>query len=529
MKLVISQGGPHERTFVMDDGVFSIGRTEDNEICLVDQSLSRSHARLEVTGSTATVTDLGSKNGVFVDNQRVGRATLRAGDRFRCGEVSFFLKGEGPRSTAPALVRDVADDFTRGPASDDLLGKSAAAASLTRTRIRTAAGDDRHKERLRVLLRVSQLLAEPESGIEGLLSKILDLAARIFEIDRVSLLLVDKITGQLEPRIVRAGMPLAPGTVVHSQHVVDYVREKGVAALFADALADARLSGAQSVLKQSIRASICAPLKSKDRLLGVIYADTLSVANRFDADDLDLLVAFANQAAMALENADLQRRLEEEAVLKSTMMRFFSPATIRQLRSAGESGLEMVETEVTALFADLSGFTEMSDTMPPREVVALLNDYFPVMAEIVFRHEGTLEKYIGDALLAVWGAPLAHADDANRAVQAAVEMQNAMAGLNARWASRGRPTLQMHVGLNTGPVAAGNVGSAEYVQYATIGDTTNVASRICSTAKEGEILISERTRAALVDAPWPLSPMAPVTVKGKAQPLVLHRVGWNPG
>ena len=529
MKILITQGSQSGRSFELDAGALTIGRTDDNDIWFPEKSLSRTHARLEVAGDAATLIDLGSKNGTFVNGRRIERASLRIGDAFRCGDVAFLLQGETQPASRPALERDVRDDFTRGAESDDLFASSAEVAAHTRTRMRPGGGGDgdRHQERLRILLRVSQLLSEPESGIDALLSKILDLASRIFDIDRAAVLLVDEATGRLLPRVIKTDRPVPPGTAVHSQHVVSYVLEHGVAALFADALGDARLAGAESLYVQSIRASICAPLKSKDRVLGVIYADNLSAAHRFDGDDLELLVAFANQAAMALENAQLHVRLAEEAVLQSTMMRFFSPSTIRQLRRAGDSGLAMVETEVTALFADLSGFTAMSDTMPPREVVALLNDYFPVMADIVFRHEGTLEKYIGDALLAVWGAPLSHGDDAARAVQAAADMQRALTKLNARWNELGRAPLQMHIGLNTGLVAAGNIGSAQYIQYATIGDTTNVASRICSAAQEGEILISERTRESLGGHPWGLTALAPITVKGKSAPLILHRVEWQ--
>ena len=168
----------------------------------------------------------------------------------------------------------------------------------------------------------------------------------------------------------------------------------------------------------------------------------------------------------------------------------------------------------------------MSSKLAPREVVDLLNRYFPVMAEIVFRHEGTLEKYIGDALMAIWGVPAPHDDDADRALAAALEMRSALAKLNASWGEDRR--LEIHVGLNSGPVAFGNIGSPDYVQFAAIGDTTNVSARVCTAAQEGEVLISEATRRRLRTGRFLLEPLPPVAVKGKTEPLFLHRARWAP-
>jgi adenylate cyclase len=186
--------------------------------------------------------------------------------------------------------------------------------------------------------------------------------------------------------------------------------------------------------------------------------------------------------------------------------------------------MRAVESRVTVLFSDISGFTALSSTLMPKQVMGLLNDYFPSMVDIVFRHGGTLEKFIGDAVLAIWGAPFARADDADRAVTAAIEMQRAVGPLNARLAALGHPPIAIHIGLASGPVAAGYVGTERYIQYAVIGDTTNVASRVCSVAGAGEILITESTRALLASSRVHLEALPPVEVKGKIEPLVLYRV-----
>jgi len=166
--------------------------------------------------------------------------------------------------------------------------------------------------------------------------------------------------------------------------------------------------------------------------------------------------------------------------------------------------------------------------MEPRQVIELLNEYFQVIVEeIVFPYEGTLEKYIGDALLAVWGAPYQKPDDAQRAVQAAIEMQWAVRQMNRDRAAHNKQPLHIHIGINTGKVAAGNIGSQKLIQYATIGDTINVASRICSAAYSGNILLNQTTLDKIDTHNIPLEKLSPVQVKGKEEPLQLYRVLWK--
>jgi adenylate cyclase len=287
-------------------------------------------------------------------------------------------------------------------------------------------------------------------------------------------------------------------------------------------MADPRFMAAGSVLASGIRSSMCVPIRSKEKALGVLYVDHLSVQSRYGQEDMEFLAGFAAQAAVAIENARLYSRLEEEAVRRSSLLRFFPPSLVGPLLASSRFGLEPIDTDVTVLFSDISGFTSMSSRLSSREVVALLNGYFPVMAEIVFRHEGTLEKYIGDALMAIWGAPTPHPDDADRALSAALEMQEALARLNA--ARPSGPELAIHIGLNSGSVTFGNIGSPEYVQFAAIGDTTNVASRVCNVAQAGEVVVSGSTSGRLTPGRWDLEALPPASVKGKDRPIEVHRV-----
>jgi len=529
MQLIMNPGTPSEQSFELPEGSVTIGRTEESTICVLHKSLSRRHARLDREGGRIVLVDLSSKNGTFVNEARIERQELSAGATFRCGEVTFKLSAGAYAYLPPLEPTQVQSLLTRFSAEsiDSLVQRRPDSQAGSGLKVRSSGGlDHRASDKLQVLLKVSQVLSSPGS-IESLLERILQLAFQILELDRATVLLVDPATGKLHSRVAQTASGDKPTGPFYSQHIVDYVRTHSVAALFADAQMDPRLDTAASVMQQSIRASMCAPLKPRDQVLGVLYVDNVSLANRFTQEDLEFLTAFANQAAIALENSLLSKRLAEEAVLRNTYLRFFPPATLKKLEQSRGAALEVIETDVTILFSDITGFTSLSSTLEPRQVVDLLNAYFPVMADIVFRHEGTLEKYIGDALMAVWGAPFSHPDDADRAVRAAVEMQQALQELNKRWRSQGAPELSIHVGINSGRVAAGNIGSEQYLQYATIGDATNVASRVCGLAEAGEIVLHQRTLDQLRERPWPLHALPPAPVKGKNEPLQVYRLDWR--
>jgi diguanylate cyclase (GGDEF)-like protein len=195
-------------------------------------------------------------------------------------------------------------------------------------------------------------------------------------------------------------------------------------------------------------------------------------------------------------------------------------------REHAPSTAEAIDTTVTAMFCDISGFTSMAEGLSPREVLHLLNTYFPVIAKLVTQHGGKLEKYIGDAVLAIWGAPRASERDVVDALEASVAIQQAVSELDRKSASTS--PLRVHIGLHTGPVVAARIGSEGLEQFATVGDTTNVASRICDQAGPGEIVLSRATVTALAGrCRWAMS--APVTtlLDGRDEPVETFKLLWE--
>jgi adenylate cyclase len=379
---------------------------------------------------------------------------------------------------------------------------------------------EKDRQKLAILLEVSKGLTKV-ADTDALLAKVADYVFKILEADRCAILLQEG-----DHMVQKVARDKRSATVAYQvpQSIVRPVVDDKVAMLSDNAGEDTRFGG-QSILMQQVRSAICAPLvSSEDQVLGVLYVDNFSLAKRFGEGDLDFLIAFAGIVAVALENASFAERIRREALTRSNFERFFTPQLAARIANAGEAiRLGGEKRQVAVLFSDIRGFTALSETMNPDVMATHLTEYFTEMVDCVFRHGGTLDKFIGDAVMAQWGAPIAEPDDADRAVAAALDMMTQLDLLNARWRAEGRPELKIGVGINYGDAFAGNIGSERRLEYTVIGDTVNTASRLCSKAQGGEIIISEFCRQALKQPPA-LEELEPLVLKNKSQPVPAFRV-----
>ncbi|MFN9395960.1 MAG: adenylate/guanylate cyclase domain-containing protein [Pseudanabaena sp.] len=542
--IIQNQGTHQERICDLRHGVNTIGRGLDNSIVVEDdaRSLSRHHAEIQVTDKGIYVTDLNSSNGTFVNQAKIVQQKLNHGDMVQFGSVVFRLVNELQPTASPqpaitpnsglSILMRVSPEKSRVN-MQDLLQKQQKSPKGSVLLIQGNDETQRTAAKLRVLLEVCQELASPEA-YSALPEKILEILLQIMSVDRAILLLVNEKNGDLEPKAAKfssssIGNPTESANIdFYSRKITNFVLKQGDAIICDDPSIDRRFDSSQSIIPQSIQAAMCAPLKPREDVIGVLYVDNLSRGHAYNLEDLEFLSSLANQAAIAIENANLYRKMQTEVIRRAKLERFF-PAAVSQKIEEGWDLNRITETEVTALFSDISGFTEMTSQMQPRKVLEFLNEYFKVMVEdIVFPFGGTLEKYIADALLAVWGSPYQREDDAIMAVNAAIMMQWSMRRLNQEWAIQGRDLqIQIHIGLNTGMVASGNIGSENLIQYTNIGDTMNVASRICTAAHAGEIFISESTKSKISSLKLPLEQLDLIKVKGKDEPLQLYRVNWE--
>jgi adenylate cyclase len=306
-----------------------------------------------------------------------------------------------------------------------------------------------------------------------------------------------------------------------------------VAVLSQDAKTDEQFHGAESIVSQGVRSTICAPLMTQSGVHGVLYADRLDPFAAFSPDHLELISAVAAQTAVTVETVKAHNRLTREEVARENFRRFVPEHVVNQLlENTASFKLGGANQTITVLFADIRGFTAFAENQKPEKVVGILNQYFSAMSEIIFDNHGTLDKYIGDGLMALFGAPTATADDAENAVKAAVAMQRRAAELQVEFDAEGFSDFAIGVGLHTGEATIGFIGSEKRSEYTAIGDTVNLAARLESQARpesiagRGVILISEATAAAAGDI-FPLIKREPLAVKNRLQPVALFEVKWD--
>lgn len=254
---------------------------------------------------------------------------------------------------------------------------------------------------------------------------------------------------------------------------------------------------------------------------------------RGGADDYVNKSASMDEVAARIES--VMRRTGETERMRKLFARYTSDAVVEEiLKSPDAVVLTGERREVTLLFADIRNFTGLADSLPPEQTVAVLNQVLGGLSEAVLTCGGTLDKFLGDGLMAVFGAPVSRPDDPLRALQCAKMMMAFMVDLRARaeaeWAvehREGRPLVfELGVGINSGVVVAGNIGSSSRTEYTCIGDAVNVASRLCALAGPGEILAGERTRVLLARQDDAFEELPPVRLKGKPHPVPLYRALW---
>ncbi len=554
-RLVISSPDGKRGILELTKSVITIGRGNANDLVLNDPSVSRYHAVIkQLSDGAVVVADRGSTNGVLLGLERIaGEHQFRPGDRVRIG--IYELRVERVEDAALVVRRPdsphTLDRVLRGEASVSLQASAPDAA------LAALAAQVKHLERENYLLRLlydAGKALHSRLSIDEIANETVELAFRIEGVERGFVMLLDDdgvVSRQTEvryrtpavSRTARSGPELNVGTdqpsIIFSRAVLDRIRTEMEPILITDVRADERFRGSESMKISGLRSAMCAPLLRADqwdpaaarfsrrRLFGILYVDNLERAAAFTEEELDVFAVVAAQAAAAMANARAHTQLAEAAAQRLALERYLAPEVVEMIAANPQQvqlgGRNQV---VTILFADIRGFTAIAERLEPQKIVELLNEFFTRVTDVIFDFGGTMDKYLGDGVLAVFGAPISKSNDALTAVRAAVAIQQLMQQLNRDAGARDWPELRVGIGLNTGAVTAANIGSPRRLEYTVVGDAVNVAARLMAHAAPGQILTTQATMKQLGDA-FPTTALPPLLVKGKSEPLFVYAINWT--
>jgi len=382
--------------------------------------------------------------------------------------------------------------------------------------------------RIAALYKASQVMAS-HFDLNQRLARVLDIVMEVLNAERGFVLLRQESTNNLTVKVAREmGQDLqasSPSMGIAGRAAID-----GEPVLMNDSSLDQDFGMRESIIVNRIAGAMCVPLRIENRILGSIYVDTRKKNVTFSEEDLELFCALAAQATLAIDGVQAHEKVVEAEKKRQHFARFLSRQVVEKIMNE-DTGLTLggQKTVVTTLFCDIRGSSKIAEQLAPQELVMLLNEHFIAMTEIIFKYGGTLDKYIGDELMAVFGAPISSGDDAFDAVCAALEILTRNQELNRERAREKRPELLLGIGIDTGEVIAGNIGSPMRMEFTVVGDRVNTAKRFCDMAGPESIVIGQETWTAVKDRAKG-NPIGTIMLKGKEVPVQAHKIlGLKPG
>jgi adenylate cyclase len=522
------------------EGPILIGRESDCRVILQDDLVSRHHAEVSMIGIRPFLKDLGSTNGTTLNGTRIKETALRNGQTFIVGRSTFtIVEEEEPGATRNAplpvpppppspkvtsfILTDAAEDSvyeTRAPAPEKPEPAMGSTQPLTLEQMAKSS------QRLSALNRIGNALASILE-VDLLLEEVVEQVFGLFPRAGTCCILMEE-GKELRPVKVKQRGKAVGGEIRLSKTVVKMNRVDRKSVLSYDTASDELLSAAMSIVASGIRSIMSVPIVSKDEFFGILYLDTGDIGSPFNADDLEMLSSMAGQLAVFIKNARLVSQIQKETVLRTNLGRYLSPSVVSEIASGNLNPSLGGETRNgTVLFSDVVGFTKVCRNLSAAEVVSILNKFFQDLVDAVFKYDGTVDKFGGDAMLCVWGAPVAMPDHAGPALSGALEMQNRLYGFNLDLVKAGGTVhIRMGIGLNSGSFIAGNVGSERRLEYTVIGDHVNLAQRVEEKATGGMVLVSDATRQLVPDAA--AIKMQPIVIRGATGDFIVHSVRGVP-
>ena len=531
-RLIISSPDGKNGILELTKPVTTVGRGNANDLVLNDSSVSRFHAVIKLRDNSIFVADRGSTNGILLNEKKISQETeLKNGDTAMVGSYRLRLedvddKGiQVRRGQWPSTLNNI----IQGRSDRETLARSAGISSSALTDL---AGRIKKLERENYLLTVlyeAGKALNSKLGLDHICDQVVSLACLIEGVERGFVMLFDESGEVVRQSEVRYRDPQDAENrpqIILSRSVLEMIRSERQPILIEDVSQDERFSGSESMKISGLRSAMCAPLQGKEHLFGILYVDNLEKASAFTQEELNVFALVAAQAGAAIDNATAHKKIAQQSLQRSALERFLSPEVAEMVVANPDIRLGGANQEVTVLFADIRDFTPMSENLEPSRVVEILNEYFTRVTDVIFDNGGTLDKYMGDAVMAVFGAPISKGNDAANAVNSAIQIQRLLIELNRDAAARDWPELRVGIGINTGNAVAGNIGSPRRLDYTVVGDTVNTAQRLMANAAGGQILIAEST-ASKLSRSFDMERLPEMKVKGRSEAVPVFSVGWK--
>ncbi|HYE99876.1 MAG TPA: adenylate/guanylate cyclase domain-containing protein [Planctomycetota bacterium] len=538
-KIVVKQNGQTRDIPLVKESV-SIGRTPENDIELKDSLISRRHTSIVKKGDRWVVYDLGSSNGTFVNRERIESKPLEDGDVIRIGDSELLFLDDPravpmprgtdrhvvPGSTKPTdmyssqqivqKVNEIAESYSLDVAGD------LSSRGLSLRDIRKDAGQEKKAGFFRILFEVGKSLSA-SATLDEMLQIAVRLILEVVNAERIVILLKPPGETDVAPRLAyhRTKGFMDPREIAVSRTITSQVVGEKVSIITSDALQDPRFMQGLSIVQFNIRSALCVPLWEAQQVYGAIYLDNVAKSYAFTKDDLELMTAIANLIAIRIRGEETQAKLRQEETLRTNLSKYHSPDVVNMLMTRGaDVGLEVTERDVSVVFIDVVSSTTLAETTSAPQIAALLNEFFLMATNAIFEHKGSVNKFIGDEVMAIFNAPLDMPDHAVAAVRACVTFLKDLERFNAANPAR---KFDVRCAVNSGTAVAGNVGTPTRMEYTVLGDTVNTAARLSKLPQINSIVIGEKTQALVKDV-FRTKDLGEQHLKGKEKGLRAYEV-----
>jgi len=521
--------------FTLEHGNIVLGRTNDNDICISEPSISSKHLLLTNFGDKVEIIDLNSSNGTLINGKRITPLksyTIQNGDRITLGKANILYTCTSEQnkkefnntdSSIRELLSNSKGDVTVLAKFDP---KEFAKASLEQKENL----DINHMKNITKRLSFLYSFGQKIGSIFELKDLFKYILKEIFELfplaDRALVFLLNN--GEMKPFIfMKEGKEYPVNMANYSKTIVSMATNEKHGFVASDLSSGNDIDKSKSILLLNLQCTMIVPFIVDNELYGLLQLDSTKRINAFTKEDLEMLSGISNQIAINIKNKQLISKISQQEKVKNSLERFLGPKMVEHLiQNNINLDQKGQERNVSILFSDIRGFTPLSEKLQPTQVIEILSKYFSRMTEIIFKYDGFIDKFIGDAIFCIFGIPISQEDSSDLAVKTAIEMQKELEKLNKEFFIKDIGIeINMGIGINTGSVVYGNIASMERPEVTILGDSVNTAERLCSNAKAKQILVSEHTINNL-KGNYNFEKIGPLKLKGKEKTINVFSVKY---